>query len=140
MEKFFGDQADRFRRQHLAWSILFLPYGVAVDHFQHLVYANPEATPQERHQMWKQMEARYLPWRQYGDLPYPNKGGLWQEKQHIYCSPFYYIDYTLAGCCALQFWVKAEADYAQALREYVGLCCIITPYFAQKPYYAGFSQ
>lgn len=122
MEKFFGDQADRFRRQHLAWSILFQPYGVAVDHFQHLVYANPEATPQERHQMWQQMEARYLPWRKYGDLNYLNKGGLWQEKQHIYCSPFYYIDYTLAGCCALQFWVKAEENYSQALADYIALC------------------
>jgi M3 family oligoendopeptidase len=122
MEKFFGDQADRFRQQHLAWSILFLPYGVAVDHFQHLVYANPEATPQERHQMWQQLEKRYLPWRQYGDLNYLSKGGLWQDKQHIYCAPFYYIDYTLAGCCALQFWVKAQENYAQAIAEYTALC------------------
>lgn len=122
MDKFFGNQAGRFLKQHLAGSILFLPYGVAVDHFQHLVYANPEATPQERHQMWQQMEARYLPWRQYGDLSYPNQGGLWQDKMHIYCVPFYYIDYTLAGCCALQFWAKAEEDYGQALAEYVALC------------------
>lgn len=122
MDKFFGDDADRFREIHLAQSILFLPYGCAVDHFQHLVYANPEATPQERNQMWQQMEALYLPWRQYGDLEYPAQGGLWQEKQHIYCSPFYYIDYTLALCCALQFWVKAESDFTGALTEYIALC------------------
>ncbi len=122
MDKFFGDDADRFREIHLAQSILFLPYGCAVDHFQHLVYANPEATPQERNQMWQQMEARYLPWREYGDLEYPAQGGLWQEKQHIYCSPFYYIDYTLALCCAMQFWVKAEVDFESALTEYIALC------------------
>ncbi|MDJ0570715.1 MAG: M3 family oligoendopeptidase [Pleurocapsa sp. MO_192.B19] len=122
MEKFFGKDADRFREIHLAESILFLPYGCAVDHFQHLVYANPQATPQERNQMWQQMEARYLPWRQYGDLAYPSQGGLWQEKQHIYCSPFYYIDYTLALCCAMQFWVKAESNFAHALAEYIALC------------------
>lgn len=122
MDKFFGDDADRFREIHLAQSILFLPYGCAVDHFQHLVYANPEATPQERNQLWQQMEARYLPWRQYGDLEYPAQGGLWQEKQHIYCSPFYYIDYTLALCCALQFWVKAESNFTGALTEYIALC------------------
>jgi M3 family oligoendopeptidase len=122
MEQFFGDDADRFREIHLAQSILFLPYGCAVDHFQHLVYANPEATPEERNQMWQQMEARYLPWRQYEDLEYPVKGGLWQEKQHIYCSPFYYIDYTLALCCAMQFWVKAESDFTGALTEYIALC------------------
>jgi M3 family oligoendopeptidase len=56
MDQFFGDQAEHFRQQHLAWSILFLPYGVAVDHFQHLVYANPEATPQDRHQMAKSLK------------------------------------------------------------------------------------
>ncbi|MEM8829032.1 MAG: M3 family oligoendopeptidase [Cyanobacteria bacterium P01_G01_bin.19] len=122
MDKFFGDDADRFREIHLAESILFLPYGCAVDHFQHLVYANPEATPAERNQMWQQMEARYLPWRDYGDLDYPSQGGLWQEKQHIYCSPFYYIDYTLALCCAMQFWVKAEDDLESALTEYIALC------------------
>ena len=122
MDKFFTADADRFRQIHLAESILFLPYGCAVDHFQHLVYANPEATPQQRHQMWQEMEARYLPWRDYGDLAYPAKGGLWQEKQHIYCYPFYYIDYTLALCCALQFWVKAESDYQQTLSEYIALC------------------
>lgn len=122
MDKFFGDDAARFREIHLAQSILFLPYGCAVDHFQHLVYANPEATPQERNQMWQQMEALYLPWRNYGDLAYPAQGGLWQEKQHIYCYPFYYIDYTLALCCAMQFWVKAESNFEQTLAEYIALC------------------
>jgi M3 family oligoendopeptidase len=122
MDKFFGEDASRFRRIHLAESILFLPYGCAVDHFQHLVYANPEATPQERNQMWQQMEALYLPWRKYQDLAYPAQGGLWQEKQHIYCYPFYYIDYTLALCCAMQFWVKAQSDFTAALAEYIALC------------------
>ena len=122
MDKFFAEDAARFREIHLAESLLFLPYGCAVDHFQHLVYAKPEATPQERNQMWQQMEARYLPWRQYGDLGYPAQGGLWQEKQHIYFSPFYYIDYTLALCCAMQFWVKAEANFNDALTEYIALC------------------
>ncbi len=122
MDKFFGEDASRFRRIHLAESILFLPYGCAVDHFQHLVYANPEATPQERNQMWQQMEALYLPWRKYQDLAYPAQGSLWQEKQHIYCYPFYYIDYTLALCCAMQFWVKAQSDFTAALAEYIALC------------------
>ena len=122
MEKFFGNDAQRFREIHLAESILFLPYGCAVDHFQHLVYAQPNATPQDRNEMWQKMERIYLPWRDYGDLRHPAQGGLWQEKQHIYCSPFYYIDYTLALCCAMQFWVKAESNFELALNEYIALC------------------
>ena len=122
MDKFFKEDAERFRTSHLAQSILFLPYGCAVDHFQHLVYANPEATPTERNQMWQELESRYLPWRDYSDISYPAEGGLWQAKLHIYCYPFYYIDYTLALCCAMQFWLKAEADYEATLEEYIALC------------------
>lgn len=114
--------ADRFRRMHLITSLAFLPYGVCVDHFQHEVYANPDATPEERHAMWQRLERRYMPWTNYGDLAYPAKGGRWQAKQHIYNSPFYYIDYTLALCCAMQFWVKSLKDPKAALDDYVALC------------------
>jgi M3 family oligoendopeptidase len=122
MERFFGDDAPAFRREHLLDAMLFLPYGVAVDHFQHLVYAHPAATPAERNAMWQEMERRYLPWRDYGDLAHPTAGGLWQEKRHIYVAPFYYIDYTLALCCALQFWARADGDRAATLDAYVALC------------------
>ncbi|MDB5376788.1 MAG: peptidase, partial [Rubritepida sp.] len=118
-----GDAAaDRFRRMHLISSLAFLPYGVCVDHFQHEVFANPDATPDERHAMWKRLERRYMPWSDYGDIGYLAKGGRWQAKHHIYNSPFYYIDYTLALCCALQFWVKSLHDPKAALDAYVALC------------------
>jgi M3 family oligoendopeptidase len=116
------DNADRYRRMHLIESLAFLPYGVLVDHFQHDVFANPDATPAERHAMWKKLEARYMPWRDYGDVAYPAKGGRWQMQHHIYGVPFYYIDYTLALCCALQFWVKSRANYAAAMADYTALC------------------
>jgi len=123
MDLLVGDAAaERFRRMHLEASLAFLPYGVCVDHFQHEVYANPEATPAERHAIWQLLERHYMPWTDYGDLAYPAKGGRWQAKPHIYRSPFYYIDYTLALCCALQFWVKAKADPRAALADYVALC------------------
>lgn len=114
--------AERYRRMHLISALAFLPYGVCVDHFQHEVYANPDATPAKRHAIWQRLERLYMPWSDYGDLAYAAKGGRWQAKQHIYNSPFYYIDYTLALCCALQFWVCARRDAAAALDAYVALC------------------
>lgn len=36
--------------------------------------------------------------------------------------PFYYIDYALALCCALQFWERARHDRPKALVDYVALC------------------
>ncbi len=116
------EAADRFRRMHLIGALAFLPYGVCVDHFQHEVYAAPDASPADRHAMWQRLERLYMPWTDYGDLPFLNKGGRWQAKPHIYGSPFYYIDYTLAQCCAMQFWVRSRQDYAAALEDYVGLC------------------
>ncbi|MFT5464594.1 MAG: M3 family oligoendopeptidase, partial [Planctomycetota bacterium] len=116
MERFFGDEADRFRRVHMTEAITFLPYGAAVDHFQHLIYSKPDASPAERHDMWLEMERTYMPWRQWGDLAYARKGGRWQRQSHIYTSPFYYIDYVLAQTCALQLWDAAEQDRAAAMR------------------------
>jgi len=115
-------EAARFRRMHLIGALEFLPYGVLVDHFQHEIYANPTATPADRHAIWQRLEKTYLPWRDYGDLAYPAKGARWQAQLHIYGMPFYYIDYTLAQCCALQFWAKARKDPDASMNAYVDLC------------------
>jgi M3 family oligoendopeptidase len=122
MERFFGDQAERYRVLHLIVGLVMLPYCLAVDHFQHLVYDRPKATPAERHQMWREMEQTYLPWRDHGGLEYMEKGGFWQAQLHIYMSPFYYLDYALAHICALQFLVRTEQDSAVAMNDYVQLC------------------
>ena len=122
MEKFFGEDADRFRKNHLTDALYFLPYGTLVDHFQHEVYGKPDMTPAERKACWRELEQAYLPWRDWGDLEYPEQGGFWQRQPHIYASPFYYIDYVLAQTCALQFWVRAEKDRDEAMKAYVALC------------------
>ncbi len=120
----FGEQAERYRRMHLISALEFLPYGACVDHFQHEIYSNPNASPSERHAIWLNLERLYLPWRKWGDLSYPAKGGRWQAQGHIFSSPFYYIDYALAGCCALQFWVKSQENYQACFDAYVNLCSL----------------
>ena len=122
MERYFSDRASTYRNEHLASRLLFLPYGCAVDHFQHLVYERPDASPDERRTMWLELEKRYLPWRRYGDIEYPSRGNVWQQQLHIYTYPFYYIDYTLAQCCALQFWALAQDERKDAVERYVALC------------------
>ena len=47
-ERFFGDDADKFRFAHLQEALTFVPFGVAVDEFQHICYEHPELTPKER--------------------------------------------------------------------------------------------
>jgi len=122
MDLFFGEEAERFRRVHMIESVLFLPYGCAVDEFQHFVYANPDSGPEARKMEWRKIENKYLPWTNYGDLKFPSEGGFWQGQQHIYTSPFYYIDYVLAQTCALQIWKKSMENRERALREYMAIC------------------
>ena len=43
-------------------------------------------------------------------------------QRHIYHRPFYYIDYTLAQTCALQFWLAARRDRDEAMTRYHALC------------------
>ncbi len=122
MEQFFGDAAGRFRKTHLTQLLLFLPYGAAVDHFQHLVYAEPDASPDDRATMWREMERSYLPWLNWGDLAHAASGRRWQAQLHIFGYPFYYIDYALALTCALQLWVRAADNRGAAMSSYLELC------------------
>jgi M3 family oligoendopeptidase len=121
-ERFFGDDAARFRAQHLSLLLLMLPYIAAIDEFQELVYAEPNASAAERRALWQQVERTYLPFRDSGGIPHIAAGGLWQRQRHVYAFPFYYIDYALALCCALQLWSRSAADHAGALAAYVALC------------------
>mgnify|MGYP001943814240 FL=1 len=122
MELFFQEDTEKYKFAHLAGAIQFIPYGVAVDEFQHLVYENPNWTPEERKEAWKRLEEIYLPHRNYDDNTYLNEGGFWQRQAHIYEVPFYYIDYTLAQICALEFWKKDQENHDAAWDDYLKLC------------------
>ena len=124
MDLFFKEQTDKYKFTHLSSGLLFLPYGVSVDEFQHVVYENPEMTPAERKSAWKEIEAKYLPHRNYDGHAYLEAGGFWQRQAHIYASPFYYIDYTLAQICAFQFWKRSRENFKDAWKDYVHLCSL----------------
>ncbi len=122
MDLFFKDEVDKYKFSHLAGAISFIPYGVTVDEFQHYVYENPEATPEMRKTKWREIEKKYLSFRDYEDNDFLNRGGFWFKQGHIFQTPFYYIDYTLAQVCAFQFWIKDREDHEKAWEDYIRLC------------------
>lgn len=122
MELFFEDEVEKFKFSHLQGTILFLPYGALIDEFQHYVYENPTATPVERRKMYRELEKKYLPHRDYDGIKILEEGGFWFRQSHVFGMPFYYIDYTLAQVCALQFWKKDQEDHANAWADYLRLC------------------
>jgi M3 family oligoendopeptidase len=122
LEHFFGQDADAYRQLHMTQSLLFLPYGCMVDEFQHIIYANPAFSPDERHKVWRELEMKYQPFLDYDDIDFYEKGGAWQKKSHIFTSPFYYIDYCLAQIVSLQIWDLSRSNPKKALHIYDQLC------------------
>ena len=123
MDEFFGDKVEKYKYAHLSEGVTFLPYGVLVDHFQHEIYENPTMTPEERRSKWRELEKQYTPWKEYDDNEFYEQGGLWFRQGHIFNSPFYYIDYTLAQVCAFQFWERSHVkDDDSFWSDYLNIC------------------
>lgn len=118
---FFGNDTDKFYYSHLSGALTFIPYGTMVDHFQHIVYEKPQLTPEERHDVWRELLGIYMPWMKLGEIPFYGDGKGWQRQAHIYTGPFYYIDYCLAQTVALQFWALMMKDRDKAWQSYMNL-------------------
>ena len=122
MDGFFGKDAEKYKYSHLADSIEFLPYGITIDEFQHWVYEHPTATHAERCAAYKEIESRYTPHKKYDDTPTLARGTWWMRQSHIFGSPFYYIDYTLAQVVAFQFAVENMKNHEKTWKKYIKLC------------------
>lgn len=121
-ELFFGSRTKDYRRMQLEDAANFIPYGCMVDEFQHIVYENPDLTPEERKQEWMKLEKVYRPHMDYEEDAFFGQGGFWQKQHHIYRYPFYYIDYCLAQTCAFEYKVMMDEDYGKAWQSYLKLC------------------
>ena len=118
---FMGYAVVHWGLLHAEDSFIFLPYGCMVDEFQHIMYQQPDLTPDERNAVWLELEKKYRPWNKFGDLPFYGRGAGWQRQLHIFECPFYYIDYCLATAIALQFFVASLKDHKDAWQRYMKL-------------------
>ena len=121
MERFFGDRADQYRYAHFCGAVRTIPYLVAVDEFQHRVFENPASGPADWRRFWKEIEGRYMPWRDYDGNAFLESGGFWMQKQHIFLYPFYYIEYAMAQMGAFHLYRKQLED-GSGWRDYLTLC------------------
>ena len=119
---FFGEEASKYDFYNLHDLMTFIPFGVAVDEFQHICYEHPELTPKERNLQWKKLEEKYMPWRKYDeDDDFMNRGGYWFHKQHIFLYPLYYIEYSLATVNAMEMNSRYVQRPTTAWQEYLEL-------------------
>ena len=115
----FGKDTDKYALLHAEDSFVFLAYGCEVDEFQHIMYQNPDLTPDERNAEWLKLEKKYRPWIDFDNLPFYGRGAGWQRQLHIYECPFYYIDYCLSTMAALQFFLLSLTDHKDAWARYL---------------------
>ena len=119
MEKFFGENAGKYRYRHALDAFSFIPYGTMVDAFQHIVYEHPDMTPAERNAAWLELEKQFRPYIDMEGIPYLEQGTRWQYQMHIFETPFYYIDYCLAQTAAFQFLLASLENYDGAFAKYL---------------------
>ena len=122
MNLFFEEEERKYKFSHILNAITFIPYGVTIDEFQHFVYEHPEATHEERCKEYKRIEEKYLPHKKYKDVEIYDKGRFWMKQSHVFSSPFYYIDYTLAQVVAFEFFTEDLKNHEKAWKKYVKLC------------------
>ncbi|MEG1870477.1 MAG: M3 family oligoendopeptidase [Peptostreptococcaceae bacterium] len=122
MEIFFKEDTDKYKFSHMSSAIKFIPYGIVVDEFQHHTYLNPDLSKKERKSLWRELEKKYLPHKNYDKYEFLENGNWWFKQGHIFKNPFYYIDYTLAQICALQFWNNMRIDKEKTWKNYLDIC------------------
>ena len=120
--RLFGDDAWKYEFGNLQYFMTFIPFGVAIDEFQHICYDNPNLTPKERTYEWHKLEEKYMPWRKYDeDNEFMKRGGYWYHKFHIFYVPLYYIEYALATVNAMEMYRKYIDRPGTTWKEYLEL-------------------
>ncbi|KXK56374.1 MAG: M3 family oligoendopeptidase [Chlorobi bacterium] len=124
MDEFFtSEEAEKFRRNRWKAAVEIICYICIVDEFQHWVYENPTATPDERDAAWSRIWDTYLTGIDYTGLE-EYKYARWYAQGHIFGSPFYYIDYAIAETGAMQLALIDADDHQKAMESYLELCRI----------------
>jgi oligoendopeptidase F len=104
---------------HLEEAVLFWPYMVVVDAFQHWAYENHTLAtdPDNCDRRWAELWQRYMTGVDWSGLDDQMTTG-WQRKPHIFEVPFYYVEYGLASLGAFQVWRNALKDQKGAVVAY----------------------
>ncbi len=124
MEGFFKEDTEKYYYSHVVEALYFLPYGAIIDEFQEWVYLNVDATPKSAGPSTGEIEKKYMPHLDYDGNAYLEEGGRWRQL-HVYLYPFYYLDYTLAQVCALQYFNWSRKDQKAAWASYLESCAWI---------------
>jgi len=111
------EDVRRAKRKMLEGIIAIFPWIATVDAFQHWTCTHPKHTRQERTEQWRALRKRFGGVEDYGGYE-DMQDAMWHRQPHIFCSPFYYIEYGIAQLGALQVWANHRRNGAKAVEQY----------------------
>lgn len=119
LDVFYPREEDqrRAQREFFESVVRLLAWVATVDAFQHQVYTHPRHTRSERATWWVATFRRFrrgVDWSGYEEA----EKHLWHRQPHLFCHPFYYIEYGIAQLGALQLWVQFQRDPSDAVARY----------------------
>lgn len=103
---------------HAFNALQFWPFMAMIDEFQHQIYSAPQMSFAERNRVWCALSKKYRPHADWTDCEELECLG-WFSRQHIFTSPFYYIDYGIAQVGALQLWQNSKLNRTRATEHYI---------------------
>ena len=111
------EEARRAFREQLERTVLVFPWVATIDAFQHWIYTHPRHSREERRAEWARLLVRFAPEVDFSGHQ-EVADYLWHRQLHLFQVPFYYIEYGIAQMGALQVWLRARTDRAEAIRRY----------------------
>ncbi len=116
-EFYSADECKRALRERLEKFPTVMTWIATIDAFQHWIYTNPGHTRTQRTAQWRLITARFgneISWDGCEDA----RDAAWQRQLHLFGMPFYYIEYGIAETGAIQMWIQARNNQADALAKY----------------------
>jgi len=111
-------ELKRVRETQVSAVIHLLTWIGFMDSFQHWLYAEApeEVTIADMDKKAAELVAKFMPQTDWTDFP-EEAGKLWHYN-HIFSTPFYYIEYGLSWLGALQLWQQSLVEPGETMRRY----------------------
>ena len=103
---------------HLEDILMSLAHIACVDAFQSWIYTSGSGGDRDaRDARWLALRQRFEQGVDWSGLE-AERVARWYRQSHIFTAPFYYIEYGIAQCGALQIWRDSLRDYRGAVSRY----------------------
>ncbi|MGM9536706.1 MAG: M3 family metallopeptidase [Candidatus Onthomonas sp.] len=120
---FFGKNADKFRQGHFRNALREIAAYCAIHEFNTWIYTHPGASFEELVDAQQEINLRYDPDLDYGELDgYVRQGADLMRNMAVYLFPRYVISYALSEMCAMELFARMQENPREAWASYEALC------------------